>query len=95
MVRGTSISIVGANRSSSKYWLTKQAIATIVMLSVFRRVSHCAGEMFSNIFPAHRNLATFMLPIAAGLGVAAVSVGADRLGRKPMLLFHAVGWLCR
>lgn len=35
-------------------------------------VSNFAGEIFSNIFPAHRNLATVMLPIAAGFGVATV-----------------------
>ena len=54
-------------------------------------VSNFAGEIFSNIFPAHRNLATVMLPIAAGFGVVTVSIGADRFGRKPMLLFSCGG----
>ena len=78
-----------------QYCLPKQVIATILMSSVplsgVLVISNFAGEIFSNIFPAHRNLATVMLPIAAGVGVAAVSVGADRFGRKPMLLFSCGG----
>ncbi len=62
-----------------------------VPLSGVLVVSNFAGEIFSGIFPAHRNLATIMLPIAAGVGVAAVSIGADRFGRKPMLLFSCGG----
>ena len=70
-------------------------IATILMSSVplsgVLVVSNFAGEIFSNIFPTHRNLAAVMLPIAAGAGVAIASIGADRFGRKPMLLFSCVG----
>ena len=74
-------------------------LATILMgsipLSGVFVVFNFAGEILAEIFPAHRNLASIVIPVAGAVGVAIVTQGADRLGRKPMLLISCAGmFLC-
>ena len=57
----------------------------------FGRAGTFAGEIIGGIFPAHRNAAAVVLPLAAAVGVAAVSLGVDRFGRRVMLIFSCVG----
>ena len=69
--------------------------ATVLMaavpLSGVLVIGTFAGEIIGGIFPAHRNAAAVVLPLAAAVGVGVVSVGVDRFGRRVMLLFSCVG----
>lgn len=70
-------------------------VATTLMaavpLSGVLVVGTFAGEIIGGIFPAHRNAAAVVLPVAAAAGVAAVAYGVDRYGRRAMLLFSTSG----
>ena len=39
------------------------------------------SEILAEIFPANRNLASVVIPVAGAAGVACVTQGVDRLGR--------------
>ena len=72
-------------------------LASVIMASVplsgVLVVALFAGELLDKVFPAHRNAAAVVLPVAAGVGVTLAAAGIDRLGRRPMLMFSCVGMM--
>ena len=71
--------------------LTATVLMSCVPLSGVFVVVFFAGDILGSIFPSHRNLAAVLVPFMGVIGVAFASCGADRVGRRPLLLLSAVG----
>ena len=71
--------------------VTATLLMAAVPLSGVFAVFNFAGEILSAIFPAHRNAASVVVPLVGAVGVVGVSLGSDRVGRRPMLLVSALG----
>ena len=71
--------------------LTATVLMSCVPLSGVFVVVFFAGDILGSIFPSQRNLAAVLVPLMGVIGVSFASCGADRVGRRPLLLLSAVG----